>query len=82
MMFQLFCFFFLNENLTLTSVFIKSVARNMHGSRGWGPGLSLEFENFTYKKVISGFFGWLDPPLVCDQTLPFSLEPSGSTHER
>ena len=52
----------LHENLTLTSVFIKSVARDMHGSRGWGPELSLEFENFTYKKVISGFFGELDPP--------------------
>ena len=56
MMFQLFCFF-KNENPTLTSVFIKSVARDMHRSRGWGPGLSLEFENFTYKKVILGFLG-------------------------
>ena len=41
------------------------------GDRGSGP--SLEFENFTLKRVISGFFwGWT--PLVCDQKLTFSFD--------
>ena len=36
----------------------------------------LEFEKFTLKKVISGFLGGLEhPPPVCDQKLPFSLDP-------
>ena len=42
------------------------------GDRESGP--PLEFENFTLKKVISGLLG-VGPPLVCDQKLPFSLDP-------
>ena len=72
-----------NKQINLLSLAFKTNV--MRGSRGGGGGGGdrgsgpppLEFENFTLKKVISGFFfggGGLDP-LVCDQKLPFLLDP-------
>ena len=54
------------------------------GGGGSGPPWNLKKKKNLKKKGNFGIFAGLDPPpppLVCDQKILFSLDPSGSAHE-
>ena len=67
-------FFPAGYHSTLRSVIILGMRGSRGGTGGPDPPPPWNLKILPKKKVISGFLGgWT--PLVCDQNLPFSLDP-------